>query len=555
MVSAAIYSSCSNLGNKKPLVLPVLVNQYIHSTAMVDSGATSLFVDLDFLRQNNLNPRPKVFAETLKLVDGRDSTGGAITHEIELSILIDNHFEHTLFQVTKLSDYPLILGKAWLDRHNPSVNWPCNSLSFLSEYCSSRCLPATKPSLVSKPEIKSPAFPVSYSNLMKLAKKEKLRIFTVSAEAVKEHLDKVEKSESEERDELLHKIPPEFHDLLPLFTKKEADKLPPHRYIDHAIEIQKGKKPPFGPMYNMSNLELQALWKYLDENQRKGFIRPSSSSSASPVLFVRKPGGGLRFCVDYRRLNDITVKNRYPLPLIDETLRQLQSAKIFTRLDLRGAYNLIRIRKGDEHLTAFRTRYGLYEYLVMPFGLTNAPATCQQFVNDTLRQYLDLFCVVYLDDILIYSKNLEEHRQHVRTILETLLSAGLYVKGEKCEFFTTSTTFLGFVVSTSGISMDPGKVSAITEWQSPSSVKELQSFLGFANFYRRFIEGYSGKVKPLTKLLSKNSTFEWGLEQENTFQALKHSFCSAPILRHFDPDLETILETDASDTTISGILS
>lgn len=145
--------------------------------------------------------------------------------------------------------------------------------------------------------------------------------------------------------------------------------------------------------------------------------------------------------MDYRGLNDITIKNRYPLPLIDETLRQLQSAKIFTRLDLRGAYNLIRIRKGDEHLTAFRTRYRLYEYLVIPFGLTNAPATCQQFVNDTLRQYLDRFCVVYLDDILIYSKNLKEHRQHVRTILETLLSAGLYVKGEKCEFFTTSTTF------------------------------------------------------------------------------------------------------------------
>ena len=186
------------------------------------------------------------------------------------------------------------------------------------------------------------------------------------------------------------------------------------------------------------------------------------------------------------------------MPLIDETLRQLQSANIFTRLDLRGAYSLIGIREGDEYLTAFRTRYGLYEYPVMPFGLTNAPATCQQFVNETLRQYLDRFCVVYLDDILIYSKSLEEHRQHVRTILTILLKAGLYVKGEKCEFFTTSSTFLGFVVGTAGISMDPGKVSAITEWKSPTSVRELQSFLGFANFYRQFIEGYSHKVKPLT---------------------------------------------------------
>lgn len=298
--------------------------------------------------------------------------------------------------------------------------------------------------------------------------------------------------------------------------KIEADRLPPHRYIDHVIEIEDGKKPPFGPLYNMSNLELRALKNYLDENQKKGFIRPSSSSCASPVLFVRKPGGGLRFCVDYRGLNEITKKNRYPLPLIDETL--------------------IRIRQGDEHLTAFRTRYGLFEYLVMPFGLTNAPATCQQFVNDTLRQYLDRFCVVYLDDILIYSQNLKEHRRHVRLV-------------------TTSTTFLGFVVSTSGISMDSAKVSAITEWRTPNNLKELQSFLGFANFYRRFIEGYSQRVKPLTKLLSKHTKFAWGVEQENAFQSLKEVFCTAPILRHFDPELETILETDASDTAISGILS
>lgn len=522
---------------------------------MIDSGATSLFVDSDFLLKNNLKPRKKKYPESLTVVDGRESAGGAITHEIKLELLLGDHYEGAIFQVTKLSDYSIILGKAWLDRHNPSINWPSNSVSFSSNFCLSNCSPANKvkPStyLDSTISISSVSFPA----LNKLAKRNKLRIFAVSVSDVKAHLEKSHKTEAEEDLELRQVIPSEYHDLLPLFKKKEADKLPPHRYIDHAIEIEQGKKPPFGPMYSMSNLELEALLRYLDENQKKGFIRPSTSSSASPVLFVRKPDGGLRFCVDYRGLNEITIKNRYPLPLIDETLRQLQSAKVFTRLDLRGAYNLIRIRQGDEHLTAFRTRYGLFEYLVMPFGLTNAPATCQQFVNDTLRQYLDRFCVVFLDDILIYSQNIEDHRQHVRLILEALLKAGLYVKGEKCEFFTDTTTFLGFVVGTSGISMDPKKVSAVTEWRSPTSVKELQSFLGFANFYRRFIEGYSRRVKPLTSLLSKNSTFVWKSEQQEAFESLKEAFCTAPILRHFDPDLETILETDASDSTISGILS
>ena len=551
--SVAIHSLRSNLGNKAPLVLPVLVNHCIPASAMVDSGATSLFIDINFLSKNNLKPQIKRHPEILKVVDGRESIAGAITHEIELEILLGEHSERTILQVTKLSDYPIILGKAWLDRHNPDINWSTNFISFTSSFCLSNCMNSSKS--VPKVNFENHVCSVSPVVFGQLALKEKLQIYAVSTSDIREYLEKTEKSEAEELQELREKVPSEYHDLLPLFTKKEADKLPPHRYVDHTIELEEGKKPPFGPLYNMSNLELQALGNYLDENQKKGFIRPSTSSSASPVLFVRKPGGGLRFCVDYRGLNAITKKNRYPLPLIDETLRQLQNSKIFTRLDLRGAYNLIRIRQGDEHLTAFRTRYGLFEYLVMPFGLTNAPATCQQFVNDTLRQYLDRFCVVYLDDILIYSETLQEHKKQVRLILETLLKAGLYVKGEKCEFFTTSTTFLGFVISTSGISMDPTKISTIIDWPSPTNVKELQSFLGFANFYRRFIGGYSAKVKPLTSLLKKGSTFIWDSDQENSFLALKEAFCSAPILRHFDPELETVLETDASDTTISGILS
>ena len=192
----------------------------------------------------------------------------------------------------------------------------------------------------------------------------------------------------------------------------------------------------------MSRAELEALKKYLEENLNKNFIRHSSSPAGVPVLFVKKADGSLQLCVDYRCLNEITVKNRYPLPLIQETLAGLSKAKWFTKLDLRGAYNLVRIAEGEEGKTAFRTRYGHFEYNVMPFGRTNAPASFQRFINDTLRDFLDVFCTAYMDDILIYPDSLAEHKVHVRQVLEKLQQAGLYLKPEKCEFHVQGVKYL-----------------------------------------------------------------------------------------------------------------
>lgn len=290
------------------------------------------------------------------------------------------------------------------------------------------------------------------------------------------------------------------------------------------------------------------------ENLKKGFIEPSTSSFASPVLFVKKPGGGLRFCVDYRALNAITNKNVYPLPRIDDSLSQLLGAKIFTRLDLRGAYNQIRIKPGDEPKTAFRTRYDLYQYKVMPFGLTNAPATCQQFVNDVLREYLDIF-VVYLDDILIYFETKNQHYEHVRKVLQKLRNYSLYCKPEKCEFSVESTTFLGFVISPQGLAMDPSKIRTIEEWKPPTNVRGVQSFLGFANFYRRFIQKYSEIASPLFALTRKNTNFLWTAACQTVFDSLKTCFTSEPVLCHFKPSLGAIHETDALDKVISAVLS
>ena len=214
--------------------------------------------------------------------------------------------------------------------------------------------------------------------------------------------------------------------------------------------MRPGFVPPFGPIYGLSPPELSGLYEWLDENLDKKFIRESSSPAASPILFVKKKEGSLRLCVDYRGLNEGTIKNRYPLPLVKETFMQLSRAKIFTKLDIRGPYNLIRMRAGEEWKTAFRTRYGLFESLVMPFGLTNAPATFPVYINDALRPFLDRFCTAYLDDILIYSENEEQHIEHVKQILEALTKAGLQVKPQKCEFHTNNIEYLGFIITTEG---------------------------------------------------------------------------------------------------------
>ena len=363
------------------------------------------------------------------------------------------------------------------------------------------------------------------------------------------------KDEPPEDTKLRTLVPKEYHQYLDLFKESAVASLPPHRPYDHKINLKEGFQPPFGPLYSCSKTELESLKAWIDENLAKGFIRASSSPAGAPVLFVKKKDGTLRMCVDYRGLNEGTIKNRYPLPLIQETLGQLQKAKFFTTLDVRSAYNLVRIAKGDEWKTAFRTRYGLFESLVMPFGLTNAPADFQHFINDVLRPFLDRFCTAYLDDILIYSESLEEHQDHVRQILAALSTAGLALKPEKCEFHKTSVCYLGIIISTQGLTMDPKKVAAVTEWNIPEGIKDVQAFLGFANFYRRFIQGYSKIAAPLTRLTKKDVPFDFDAKCIDAFNSLKKSFTTAPILQHFNFEKECIVETDASDYVSAAILS
>jgi hypothetical protein len=305
----------------------------------------------------------------------------------------------------------------------------------------------------------------------------------------------------------------------------------------------------------MNPAELKVVRKWLDENLTKGFIRESKARCAAPLLLAAKPGGGVRICQDYRGLNNITIRNRYPLPLIRETLDALCNAKVFTKLDIIAAFNNIRIAENDVWKTAFITRFGLYETLVMPFGLCNAPSTFQNYINHQLFDLLDKICTAYLDDVLVYSTNKKEHREHVREVVTRLRDAGLQIDIDKCEFETTRTKYLGLIITPDGIEMDPEKVATITSWKPPPTLRDLQRFLGFANFYRRFIRDFSKKAKPLNDLLRKGMAWSWKPAHQEAFDNLKSAFTTAPALAIYDYSRRTVLETDASDWASGGVLS
>ncbi len=373
----------------------------------------------------------------------------------------------------------------------------------------------------------------------------------------------LEKKKGLTQGELRQRIPPEYHEFLPLFAKAASEQLPPHRPgADHHIEILKdteGKdlQLPWGPLYNMSKDELLVLRKTLTELLDKGFIRASSSPAAALVLFVRKPGGGIRFCCDYRALNAITRSDRYPLPLISETLRNLTKAKWFTKLDVVAAFHKLRIQEGEEWKTAFRTRYGLYEWMVCPFGLSGAPASFQRYINATLREYLDDFVTAYVDDILIYTNgSRRDHAAQVKRVLERLSAAGLHLDPAKCEFGVKQVKYLGFIITAGrGLQADPEKIRAIVDWAAPTSLKGVRSFLGFTNYYRIFIPNFSGITEPLTRLTKKGVPFKWGKEAREAFTLLKSLFAQAPLLTQWDPDNTTFVEADCSGYALGGVLS
>ena len=333
--------------------------------------------------------------------------------------------------------------------------------------------------------------------------------------------------ENEERPDLdLPRVVCEYVDVFP----NELPGLPPQRVVDFGIELHLGTSPISMTPHRMAPVELQELRVQLQELLDKGFIRPSTSPWGAPVLFAKKKDKTLRLCIDYRQLNRVTIKNRYPLPRIDDLFDQLSGVRVYSKIDLRTGYHQLRVRDIDIPKTVFRTRYGHFEFTVMPFGLTNVPAAFMDLMHRIFQPYLDQFVVVFVDDILIYSQSEWEQEYHLRIVLQLLRDHQLYPKFSKCEFRLTEVRFLGHVVSASGVSVDPEKVYAVMSWERPKSVFEIRSFLGLAGYYRRFIEDFSRIAAPMTRLTRKEVKFDWDDRCEEAFQELKRRLTSAPIL-------------------------
>lgn len=335
---------------------------------------------------------------------------------------------------------------------------------------------------------------------------------------------------------------------------EELPGLPPPRQVEFRIDLVPGAAPVARAPYRLAPSEMKELSEQLQELSEKGFIRPSSSPWGAPVLFVKKKDGSFRMCIDYRELNKLTIKNHYPLPRIDDLFDQLQGSSVYSKIDLRSGYHQLRIREEDTQITAFRTRYGHYEFQVMPFGLTNAPAVFMDLMNRVCKPYLDKFVIVFIDDILIYSKSKEEHEEHLKIILELLKKEQLYAKFSKCDFWLESVQFLRHVINSKGVQVDPSKIEAIQSWAPPTTATEVRQFLGLVGYYRRSIEGFSLIAKPLTKLTEKNKKYVWGKDEDEAFQILKQKLCSAPILALPDGAEDFVVYCDASIKGFGAVL-
>jgi hypothetical protein len=294
----------------------------------------------------------------------------------------------------------------------------------------------------------------------------------------------------------------EFEDVFAAPTSQ-----PPHRAYDHAISLEAHHSPINCRPYRYSPFQKDEIERQVAEMIKVGLIVPSMSPYSSPVLLVKKKDGEWRFCVDYRRLNSSTIKNKFPLPVVDELLDELAGAQFFSKLDLRAGYHQIRMREADEEKTAFKTHSGHFQFRVMPFGLTNAPATFQCLMNSIFSAEIRRFVIVFLDDILVYSRSLPEHLSHLRLVLQTLRNHQLYAKMSKCSFAQDNISYLGHIISRNGVATDAEKTQAMLAWPSPASATELRGFLGLTGYYRKFVQGYGILAKPLTNLLTKKGVY------------------------------------------------
>ena len=519
--------------------------------AMVDSGATTKFLHRRFVLENRVTTRKLARPIPLYNIDGTENRNGTISEVAVLDMAIGDHREKVVFVVTDIGEEDVIIGLDWLREHNPEIDWERGSLRL--SRCPETCPTSQKTSEPVETKARDTEVRLTARRGARRVKKVRMvgriraavmaeesqeeeerpwppgflplwdgteealldawdngqclygtpQLFVSATYTYSQQLAEQEYQKKEVRpvEEI---VPERYHEYLQVFSKKASERLPEHGPYDHAIELVTDAKMFHSRVYPLSPSEQGELDKFLAENLAKGYIQESKSPMSSPFFFVKKKDGSLRPVQDYRQLNEITVKNRYPLPLVSDLMDRLKKAKYFTKLDIRWGYNNVRIKTGDEWKAAFVTNRGLFEPNVMFFGLANSPSTFSALMNDIFKDLIVLGKVtIYLDDILIFTKDIEEHRTLVREVLKRLREHDLFCKPEKCEFEQLKVEYLGVLVSENCVEMDPVKVKGIADWPVPQNASDVRKFRGFANFYRQFIKDFSAICKPLDRLMGK----------------------------------------------------
>ena len=568
----------------------------------VDSGCTALgLLDEAFVIEHNIETELLPQAIPVHLADNLPASFGPITRKtIPLTLKIGSHTEKIQFFVTR-PPYTITLGLPWLQRHNPTIDWEIMNLTFSDNCCSS-----SNQQIKSNQQLKIKPYPISTNALLE----EKPTKSQFSSECHDINLITIDEFESikEENDVEIYEMflsqtvmesllneDSKFSDACPadqtvqlasvLTTHQYAKStiqldqegiplifgdlsqvfkdlpLPPHRDYDLKVTLREGAQlPKPARIIPLPPDELEILEKLLNEELRRKEIRPSESPTAAAVFFVKKPNGEKRLCVDYRPINDETINDGYPMPLIQDILDNLKGKKYFTQLDLPAAYHLVRIQKGYEWKLAFRCKFGIFEPTVMPFGFKGCPPAFQRFITAICDDFIkEGWLNVYLDNLLLADDEIDQLNYNTRRVLRRLLEHHLYVRPSKCYFVVTKIDALGFIVSEKGLEMNEEKVKAVREWPLPTTKKQLHSFVQFCNFYRRFIRNFSSYTRLLHSAYQKTSDFEKDFtnnsEAIQLFNDLKQLFTTAPILKFFDYNKQAIIESDASDYAIGSILS
>ncbi|XP_042451745.1 uncharacterized protein LOC122036457 [Zingiber officinale] len=502
----------------------------IPACVLIESGATHSFISEAYLTKLGIKPERMGAEYSVSLPSGEELHSNRMVKNCQM--MMQDHMVGARLIVLEITEFDVILGMDWLVQHDAVID------------CKQRTVRLKLPN--EKLLIFRAASQIAVPHMISMCKAR--RMLSKGCEGLLVHISVKSGTQRPSLEEV--EIARDFSEVFP----EDVTGLPPTREVEFGIQLVPGTTPVSKAPYRLAPTEMKELKGQLQELLDKGFIRPSVSPWGAPVLFVRKKDGTMRLCIDYRELNRVTVKNKYPLPRIDDLFDQLQGATVFSKIYLRSGYHQMKVKEEDVHKTAFRTRYGHYEFLVMPFGLTNAPATFMDLMNRVFHSYLDQFVIVFIDDILIYSRNCQEHRLHLTTVLQTLKEHRLYAKFSKCDFWLNQIPFLGHIVSRNGIEVDPAKVEAIRNWDTPKNASEIRSFLGLAGYYRRFIQNFSQIALPLTSLTKKGVRYEWTDRCKKSFEELKGKLTTSPVLTIPDGSGRFVVYTDASKTGLGAVL-